>query len=50
MVSVKWRRLHNEEICDLLFTQNVIRMTKLGRLKWARRVAVWETREMHTGW
>jgi hypothetical protein len=47
---VEWRRLHNEEIYDLLFAQNVIRMTKSGRLRWAGRVAVWERREMHTGW
>ena len=49
-LSVEWRRLHNEEIYDLLFTQNIIRVMKSGRLIWAGHVALWETREMHTGW
>jgi len=49
-VPVEWRRLHNEEIYVLLFTQNAIRVTKSGRLRRTERVAVWETREMHTVW
>jgi len=49
-VSVEWRRLHNERIYDLLFTQNIIRVTKSGRLRWAGHVGVWESREMHIGW
>jgi hypothetical protein len=48
-VSVEWRRLHNEEFYDLLFTQNIIRVTKSGRLRWVGHVDVRETREMHTG-
>jgi hypothetical protein len=27
-VSVEWRRLHDAEIYDLLFTRNIIRVTK----------------------
>jgi hypothetical protein len=34
-VSVEWRRLHIQEIYYLFFTQNIIRMTKSGRLRWA---------------
>jgi hypothetical protein len=49
-VSVEWRRLNIEEIYDLLFTQNIIRVIKSGRLRWAEHVALWETTEMHTGW
>jgi len=39
-VPVEWRILHNEEIYVLLFTQNIIRVTKSGRLRRTGHVAV----------
>jgi hypothetical protein len=38
-VTGDWRTLHNEELYDLFSFLNVIRVTKLGRMKWAGRVA-----------
>jgi hypothetical protein len=32
-----WRRLHNEELQYLYVSQKIIRMIKLGRLRWAGR-------------
>jgi hypothetical protein len=37
-VTREWRRLHNEELCDLYLSPN-IRMIKSGRLRWAGHVA-----------
>jgi hypothetical protein len=38
----EWRKLHNEELCDLYCSPNIIRLTKSRRLIWAEYVA-------HTG-
>jgi hypothetical protein len=34
-----WRKLHNEELHYLFFTQSIIRMLKSRRMKWAGHVA-----------
>jgi hypothetical protein len=34
----EWRRLHNEELYDLCSSPNIIRVIKLGRMKWAGNV------------
>jgi hypothetical protein len=38
-VTVEWRRLHNEELCDLFFSPNVVRMIKSRKMRWAGQVA-----------
>jgi hypothetical protein len=35
----EWRRLHNEELNDLYSSQNIIRVIKSRRMRWARHVA-----------
>jgi len=43
MVTRKWRKLHDEELCDLYCSPNIIRVSKLRRMKTAEHVALWET-------
>ena len=35
----EWRRLHNEELNDLYFSPNIVRVIKLRRMRWAGHVA-----------
>jgi hypothetical protein len=37
-----WRRLHNEELHNLYSLQNIIRMIKPRRMRWAGHVALTE--------
>jgi hypothetical protein len=37
-VMVGWRKLHNEELHDLCSSQNMIRIIKLRRMRWAEHV------------
>jgi hypothetical protein len=34
-----WRKLHNEELCDLYSSPSIIRMIKLTRMRWTGHVA-----------
>jgi hypothetical protein len=34
-----WRKLHNEELCDLYSSPSIIRMIKWRRMRWAGHVA-----------
>jgi hypothetical protein len=36
-----WRKLHNEVFHNLCSSPNIIRMIKLGRLRWARSGVDW---------
>jgi hypothetical protein len=45
-----WRGLHNEELCNLYFSPNVIRMIKSRRMRWAGHVARMGRRGMHIGY
>jgi len=38
-VTGEWRKLHNEECNDLYSSPNIVRVTKLRRMKWAGHVA-----------
>ena len=35
----EWRRLHNEELCSLYRSPNIVRVIKSRRLRWAGHVA-----------
>jgi hypothetical protein len=34
-----WRKLHNEELCNLYSSPRIIRIIKLRRMRWAGHVA-----------
>jgi hypothetical protein len=38
-VAGGWRRLDNEELCNLYATPNIIRVIKSRRMRWAKHVA-----------
>jgi hypothetical protein len=38
-VTEEWRKLHNEELCDLYSSLSIIRIIKSRRLRWAGHVA-----------
>jgi hypothetical protein len=38
-VTGEWRKLHNEELNDLYFLSNIVRVVKLRRMRWAGHVA-----------
>jgi hypothetical protein len=38
-VTEEWRKLHNEELCDLYSSPSLIRIFKSRRMRWAGHVA-----------
>jgi len=38
-VTGEWRRLYNEDLNDLYFTPNIVRVIKSRRMRWAEHVA-----------
>jgi hypothetical protein len=38
-VMGEWRKLHNEELCDLYSSASIIRIIKSRRMRWAGHVA-----------
>jgi hypothetical protein len=49
-VTGGWRKLRNEELHNLYFSPNVIRMIKSRRMRWAGHVALRGGRGMHIGY
>jgi hypothetical protein len=43
-----WRKLHNEELCNLNASQNTIRVIKSKRMRWTRLVARMGRRKIRT--
>jgi hypothetical protein len=37
-VAGEWRKLHNEELCDLYSLRSIIRMAKSRRMRWVGHV------------
>jgi hypothetical protein len=40
----EWKKLHNEELSDLLSSPDIVRMIKLRSIRWAGHVACMEER------
>jgi hypothetical protein len=38
-VTGRWRKLHNQELCDFYSSPSIIRMIKSRRMRWAGHVA-----------
>jgi hypothetical protein len=38
-VAVGWRRMRNEELCNLYTSPDIIRVIKLRRMRWAGHLA-----------
>jgi hypothetical protein len=38
-VTGEWRKLHNEELCDLYSSPSIIRIIKWRKMRWASHVA-----------
>ena len=46
-ITREWRKLHNAELHALYSSPNIIKSLKSRRLRWAGRVALWISPEMH---
>ena len=47
-VTGEWIKLHNEELSDLYFSPNIVRLIKQGRMRWAGHVEfTGESRRVH---
>ena len=48
-VTGEWRKLYNEELRDLYFLSNIVRVVKSRRMRWAGHVARMGRGEVCTG-
>jgi hypothetical protein len=48
-ITGEWRKLHNEELHDLHFLPNTVRMIKSRKISWAGHVACMGAVEVYTG-
>jgi hypothetical protein len=49
-VTGGWRKLHNEELCDLYSSLSIIRIIKSKRMRWVGHVARMGERAMRIGY
>ena len=48
-VTGEWRKLHSQKLYDMYCSQNIIRVIKSRRMRWARHVAcMGDRRAAHT--
>jgi hypothetical protein len=45
----EYRKLHNENLNDLYYSPNIVRLINSRRMRWAGHVAQWGRVEMYTG-
>ena len=45
----EWRQLHSEELCDLCWSPNIIRVIKPRRMRWTGMWHVCRRGKVHTG-
>jgi hypothetical protein len=38
-ITGEWRKLHNEELIDLYYSSNIVRVIKSRKVRWAEHVA-----------
>ena len=48
-VTREWKKPHNEELCDLYCSPNIIRVIKSRIMRWVGHVALRGRGEAHTG-
>jgi hypothetical protein len=48
-VTGEYRKLHKEELNDVYYSPNSIRVIKPRRVRWPGHVALWGRGEVHTG-
>jgi hypothetical protein len=48
-VTLKWKKLHNEELSDLYCSPNIVQVIKSRKMRWAENVLRMGRREAYAG-